>query len=92
MAAASSAYHTCFKSAASLRRLMRGMVAMAYIGIANRSPWVVPSSKRNVELSFLSTAAKDGHTCLILWRAASLLRVLKALLASTWNTASVPSE
>ncbi len=46
-AEASSAYHTCVAFDVSLRRLMRGMVARAYIGIASGSPWVVPSSEKS---------------------------------------------
>ena len=42
-AEASSAYHTCFTSGTLLRRLIRGIVAIAYKGIAKGSPWVVPS-------------------------------------------------
>jgi len=82
---------------------MRGMVASTYIGTANWSPWVVPSSEYRVKSStnssmvcqymLIRTVANEGQMCLMLCSAASLLRELKALLASTSSNASVsPTE
>ncbi len=80
---------------------MSGIVAKAYIGIANGSPCVVPSwdrredpsTKRSVESLqvFMRVVAIEGQNILMFWRATWRLRELKALLASTNRTASVLS-
>ena len=49
-AAASSAYQICFTSS-SLRRLMSGVMAMAYMAMASGSPCVVPSWEKMVSPS-----------------------------------------
>ena len=99
-AAASSAYHVCLQCPSS--SLISGIVARAYMGMASGSPCVVPScdrmvsppTKRSVGALYVFTRMVDrgGQILLMLWSAACLLRVLKALLASTSSTASFSSK
>ena len=81
---------------------MSGTVAKAYKDMARGSPWVVPSSEISVMPSTNSSVgsryilikifASAGQTIWMLQSATSLLRELKALLASTNRTASTSSE
>ena len=78
---------------------MRGVVEMAYIGIANGSPCVVPSWDRRDEpptnksvgsrYVLMRTVASDGQRYLAFCRATCQLSELNALLASTSRTPSV---
>ena len=77
------------------------MVAMSYIGIANRSPCVVPSLENITSPSMnnsvgtlyvlISRVEMEGQRNLMLCRAASRFSEFKALLASTSRAASVSS-
>ena len=68
------------------------------MGIARRSPWVVPSWEKSVSPSTKSSAGalyvlirtveRSGQILRMLWRAIGLFKELKALLASTRSTAS----
>jgi len=53
--------------------------------------WAIHKQLSDLPVGVIRTLAKAGHTCLMLWRAASLLRELKVLLASTSSTTSVLS-
>ena len=79
------------------------IVLSEYHGIANGSPWVVPSSdcispppainnRAGLRYVLIKYVAIYGHVILTLWRLTDLFMVLKAIVASMSNTASVDSS
>ena len=72
---------------------MSGMIPRAYIGIANGSPWVVPShdnmsspaTKRRTGFQYVLTipGCSSGHSFWMLAMQADLLRQLNASASST---------
>ena len=87
---------------AGLTSLYRFLDPPLVMGMASRSPWVVPSWERIASPStnssvgalyvLIKMVARGGQSVWILWRAAYLFRELNALLASTTSTASFSSD
>ena len=80
---------------------MNGMVAIAYMGMANGSPYVVPSLEYSTSPSMNSlvgaiyelmrAVASGGQSLWMFSRTVSQLRELNVLLPSTSRMASVSS-